>query len=416
MARILFIPAYFGLPSHFVPLVKLYQRLSNTKHEMSFLLPNLSAAEISAQRAKGFSDKSKFYYSQQFLSSFDIPVLDMRQHFSVISVLTACKKFAPHLVIDDSSLTVALARQARAFRRIAVVRHGVFCGSSEGEVFAHSLQNFVDTLRTPPAFPFSLPESIDGYFEADAHVIPATRSLEPIPGLPLEGKRAFYAGPLVLDAHEEQIFHSDALATFLQANSRRRIAYVTFGSDASKDPHSKIWELMRELLRREFVIITNMKLAGELDDSSQPLDDSCYFYSDAVPMHYVCARSSLVVHVCGSATYHYPILHGKPAITIGTRCRDREGVARTLCSRGLAHHIPAPQEAPKFSEMCSDALDLFSTGRFPFDESLRERLDAARAEIAATSAQFSMEDAVEASLAAPSPSSNRIPRALPGRQ
>src|SRR5690606_15579589 len=98
-------------------------------------------------------------------------------------------------------------------------------------------------------------------------------------------------------------------------------------------------------------------------------------------MHYVSSNADLIVHVAGSATYHYPILHGKPAITVGTRCRDREQIARTLNACGFSQHIPAPAEGDGFLAAFVDALDRFEAGRFPFDPSLAERLSAQRREI-----------------------------------
>ncbi len=401
--RILMVPYFFGLPSHFIPLVKLYQRLPRDRYEVAFFLPRRSLEDLAANKIKDFNAKARYYYSEEFLSRFQLPMLDLNQRFGVIGELAACNRFQPDLIIDDSNLSTALARRIQWRPRLAIARTGVFGDPSRASGYPHSLVSMIDKLYVPPGLHFDMPQSVDAYFEAEAHIIPATRSLEPLPGLPQGGHRAFYSGPLILDEREESLFHSPSLEGFLEANRGRRVAYVTFGIDASKQPHSKVWECLRDLLRRGFAIVTNMTPAEPLVDASELFQQRNYFHSAALPMHYVCSRADLIVHICGSAAYHYPILHGKPAITIGTQCRDREEVARTLCERGLSYHLQAPAETEAFTERFAEALDLHETGRFPFDEGLRGRLEAHRLEMQSAGASFSLDTAIEAALSAARP-------------
>lgn len=394
--RILFLMPFFGFPSHFIPLVKLYQRLPRSKYDVAFFLPRLSPAQFEAQQARGMNPDVAFYYSRQFLEHFDLPLLDLEQRFSVVDELAAYRKFSPDLIVDDSSLTTALARQVQWLPRLAIARAGVYGDPATPVRYSHSLTPMIEALHVAP---FERPSSIDGYFEAEAHIVPATRALQRLPGLPDGGSRAFYCGPLMLDEREEMLLHSAPLAQFMEANRGRRIAYVTFGVDASRNPHAPVLECMRELLHRGFAVITNMRL-GEPPISAPQFPRERYYYSNALPMHYVCSRASLVVHVAGSAAYHYPLLHDKRAITVGTRCRDREDVAQTLAALGLSLHLPAPAETPTFLAQFVAALDTFEGNGFPFDAGLTERLAAQRLDIEATAARFDIDAAIETALCA----------------
>ena len=395
--RVLFLPPFFGFPSHFIPLVKLYQQLGTRDYEAGFLLPRCAPEDIAALRKSGLDESLCYYYSREFLTGFDVPVIRARQQFSLVSELAAYKEFAPDVLIDDSNPITALARQATRIPRLTIARTGIFNHEDTPTRYRHSLDTIMATLREPGRSIFSLPGSLDGYFEAEAHVIPATRSIESLAGLPTAGTSAYHCGPLLLDAEEERRFYSDELREFFEANRGRRVAYVTFGVDASRNPHSRVWDCVRELERRDFAVITNLSVEAQAGCSAQQQRDR-YVCVDALPMHYVCSRVSLVVHVCGSATYHYPILHGCAAITIGTQCRDREKTARTLCALGLSQHVPAPAESDEFSELFTEALDRYETGRFPFDNSLAQRMSSAREEMATTAAQFRIDAAIQSAL------------------
>jgi hypothetical protein len=396
--RVLFLPAYFGFPSHFIPLVKLYQRMPQLRYDAAFLLPQPAKADIAQQNARGFDEAVRFYYGSEFLSHFNLPVLQLKQQFGVLNEIAAYREFNPDLIIDDTNLTTILARQIRWLPRLALARNGVFGDCAGPKHYKHSLDSFVATLAPPPRS-IELPASIDGYFEAEAHIVPATRSIEPMPGLPDGGRRALYSGPLILNEGEEKILHSEGLRCFCEANRGRQLVYVTFGADAVRRPHRKVWDCLRELLRREFAVITNIRPADEADAGTSLRRDS-YFHSATLPMHYVCSRADLIIHVCGSATYHYPILHGKPTITIGTQCRDREGVAQALVARGLSLHLPAPTETDGFGNMFAEALDLYESACHPFDEKLGARHGAQRLDIAATAAGFDIEAAIDTALSA----------------
>jgi UDP:flavonoid glycosyltransferase YjiC (YdhE family) len=402
--RVLFLPPYFGFPSHFIPLVKLYQRMSDARYDVAFVLPRLTPEEITAQKSYGF-EQARYYYDPEFLARFELPVLDVKQQFSAVTELAAYRKFAPDLIVDDSNLTTALARQIRRLPRLTIARTGIFDGSPGPHAYAHSLSSVISTLRPLAGSTFVLPNSIDSYFEAEAHLVPATPLLEPMPGLRGLRTRSFYCGPLLLDEEEEKVFasHEHGLVDFFRVNRERKIAYVTFGIGASRNPHSSVWGCLHELLGRGWAVVTNMMPTEHTENGARSYPRENCFFSRALPMHFVCSRVDLVIHVCGSATYHYPILHRKPAITIGTQCRDREDVAQRLCALGLSHHLPAPGETADFQKLFVDALDRYESNDFPFDAALRTRLEATCLEIESTAARFDIDAAIDAALSAAAP-------------
>lgn len=385
--RILFLPCFFGVPSHFIPLVKLYQRLPKDQYEVAFVRPDMSAGQIGTH-----NPGAAYYYSDEFLSHFDIPVLPLKQRFGVMNELAAYARFAPDLIIDDTNLTTALARQLKWYPRLTIARTGFFGVTPAVAPYPYGTSALIDLYQVPAPFRNRMPATVDGYFEAEGYVVPGVRSLEYVPDLTNRDLPVFFSGPLLMDAQEELVLLSDPLEQFLHANRDRRIAYLTLGIDASKNPHSQVLESLHELLRRDFAVITNVK-------SPQPLADGRYFHTSTVPMHYVCSRASLIVHVSGSATYHYPILHAKPAITIGTQIREREEIAQTLCRRGLSLHLPAPAEAEDFPSLFAAALDRLDQGSHPFDADLGERLNAHRLEIETALELFDLGAVIEATIA-----------------
>jgi UDP:flavonoid glycosyltransferase YjiC (YdhE family) len=396
--RILFLPPFFGYPSHFIPLVKLYQQLSRHHQEVAFLLPQLSPRDITALGEKGFNLSAGYYYSNEFLSSFDLPVLEIKQQFSVFSELAAYTKFQPTLIVDDTNLTTYIARQVRHIPRITIVRSGVF-NDDKPQRYRHSLEPLISKFLFQGSIPFKKPPQLEDFFQAEAFVVPGSNLIENVHIPHHASERTFSAGPLILNEREELQFHSNELESFVNANRDRKIVYVTFGVDPTTSASPALLECVKGLIRREYSIVTNFRPIASVNLLPDcPVPQNRYFYSTAIPMHYVCERADLVIHVCGSATYHYPIMHGKPAITIGTQTRDRENVAQHLCAHGLSHHVPAPTENTDFISQFESAIQLYETGAYPFDHLLPYRLAKLREELKDTAARFSFDRVIESAL------------------
>lgn len=398
--RILFIPAYSGLPSHFIPLLKLYQLLDTNRYDAAFLLPKLSREEVRSSQLVKFNPHAEYYYGGEFLSHFDVPRVSAGQRFSVLAEIKVYKQFRPDLIIDDCSVTTALALQIHPIPRATLVRAGVFDrGTGWPAGYRHSFQPLIDLLTEVPGAPFRLADTFSGYFRAGAHLVPGVQSLENIPDIEATGVRNFYCGPLILDEREEQLFQSQALQEFFRVNGGKRIAYVTFGVVSAKSAHERVVECCLDLVRRDFAIVTNIRLHERLGVSAADAAQRGYYFATTLPMHYLCSKVDLVVHVGSTGAYHYPILHEKPAITVGTQCYDREEIARNLQMRGLSKHLPAAQEAEDFRELFSAAIDDFLGSRPPFDDGLRQRLQCYRREMRQSQERFNLGEVIQWTLA-----------------
>ena len=397
--RILFIPAFLGTPSHFIPLAKLYQRLDLARYEAAFLLPRMSPEWLRRSDMERYLPRAEYYYCGEFYSHFDIPVLPVRRAYSAASELQAYSMFDPDVIIDDCNLTTALTSQVIRKPRVTLLRAGTFpiCAARESGL-RNTLNDMIETIRIPPGSPLTKPTAVGDFFHADAYIVPGIDSIEPGHPSPADRPRTFFSGPLILDDQEEHIFHSAELARFLEDNRELRIAYVSFGVDPSRGFDSRLIECFRYLIDAGFAVLTNMplpKVGGEdlLAAAGQRL-----LVSSTVPLHQVTSRADLVIHVAGSAMYHYPLLHLTPAITVGTRALDRETIARTLESLGLSLHLPAPSETEGFATLFTDAIDRFGRGQYPFDAGLPGRLRTYQQQITRTTSEFDLSQVIETAL------------------
>src|SRR5579863_8846261 len=131
--RILFIPAFLGTPSHFIPLAKLYQRLDPTRYEATFLLPKVSPEWLRRSDMERYLPRAEYYYCGEFYAHFDIPVLPLRRTYSVASELQAYSVFDPDVIIDDCNLTTALTSQVNRKPRVTLLRAGTFPSGPAGD-------------------------------------------------------------------------------------------------------------------------------------------------------------------------------------------------------------------------------------------------------------------------------------------
>jgi hypothetical protein len=105
-------------------------------------------------------------------------------------------------------------------------------------------------------------------------------------------------------------------------------------------------------------------------------------------MHFVCARADLMVHHCGSGTYHYPLLHGLPSITVGTQKYDRDDVAVRLEELGVSVHIPAPEECQRFVETFKSAVRRYFDPSGELMSWTKDQIETLRLEIERTVSAF----------------------------
>jgi UDP:flavonoid glycosyltransferase YjiC (YdhE family) len=118
-------------------------------------------------------------------------------------------------------------------------------------------------------------------------------------------------------------------------------------------------------------------------------------------MHLVSSHVDLMVHQCGSGTYHYPLLHNVPAITIGTQCYDREEVAVRLEELGASTHIPSPAECDDFVERFKRTVAEHLGESGARLQERRECLSRLKNEIEQTVAAFDFEGLLDRAAGAP---------------
>ena len=385
--RVLFVPFPTAPISHVLPLLALDTLLRDTDIETAFLLP------------RG---------GHPIVSQVADCVLDI-DHQGFRTEMEAYAKFAPDVVVDDASPTTIYASTMTRTPRIAIQRTGMFPGAIPRHAHhRHSMGLQIEQLPDVTFMGLKQPRTFAELFEAKIKIVPGIPTIEVLPPALQNDPSYVFAGPLIMpDYLVEQIGYLDnarrspngiefksfnPLLEFLASTREQRKVYITFGSVAKA--MSTIFDCIRYLLDLGIVVITSIRV-DELTDQQRSL----YYHAVYLPLHLVCANVDLAIHHCGSATYHYPILHDLPAITIGTLCYDRDDVAMRLEELGVSEHIPAPEE-------CSDFFERFrlSVDRY-FDESTnlrQQRLNSIRQikqGIATTSAVFDFEqvlyDAIE---------------------
>jgi UDP:flavonoid glycosyltransferase YjiC (YdhE family) len=386
--RVLFVPQAEGGPAHVIPLMALGKMLSRGGHETAFLVPR---------------------FIHKFMRQLGCNVLDIDQRGWTTngfrSELRAYKLFAPDVVVDDASLTTRFATAMAKLPRVAVQRTGMFPGYRPRNAGHRHSMNERDVSRLPDVTSMGIPQprAFTDLFEAEMKIIPGVRSIEVLPPALRDDPTFVYSGPLLMDDYlMEQVGLQDLwvsedclditqcrdftpLERFFEAQAGRQVVYATFGTMAQV--YDRVRDCVRHLLDNGVAVITTIKMPD-----LSPAQRELYYYARYLPAHFVCERVTLVIHQCGSGTYHYPLLHERPAITVGTMCYDREDVALRLEELGASAHLPAPEE-------CEDFVGQFKrlTGRFlaPVPEEARRRagvLSALKKEIERTAAAFDFEE------------------------
>jgi UDP:flavonoid glycosyltransferase YjiC (YdhE family) len=324
--------------------------------------------------------------------------------------MLAYRRFKPDVVIDDFSLTTAFASELTQTPRVTLLRTGLLPGADSGRVGERHSSN-VDLARDIPdisGLGLSRPRSLRDLFVANAFVIPGIRSVEWCPEPADEGPSLAYCGPLIVGDytftdHRQPSRDFSDLDEFLVRNGDRPIVLCTFGNVAV--PPAVIHGCLIKLLALGMALCSTF----ELEDVPAALRGSL-FSRTFLPFHRICAHASVVVHHCGSGTYQYPIQYGVPAVTVPTRCYDRDEVARRLAESGASIHLDVadPQAfASAFEEAVLTLVDRVSPRR----AAALTALAALKAESDRTAAAFSLDRVIEAALRDPI---RRSPEAPPG--
>jgi UDP:flavonoid glycosyltransferase YjiC (YdhE family) len=393
--KVLFVPLPEGGAAHLIPLLALNKMLAGTSVETAFLVPGSM---------------------HTFLRQFGVNVLDIDNqlfiHNGLRSEMRAYRKFPPDVVVDDANPSTGFATALAHLTRVAIHRTGMFPGGEpRNKNHRHSMA--VSELTNLPDVTFlglEQPQTFTDFFKAQMKIVPGIKSIEVLPSHLLDDSSYVFAGPLLLEdymmgevglahlkdldgsLHLDSFMNFEPLQKFFYANRHRRIAYATFGTHANAS--APMLDALKYLLDKETAVVSSLRIEN-LSASQSEL----YYYANYLPMHFVCSNVDIMIHQCGSGTYHYPIMHNLPTITIGTGCHDREDVAMRLEELGVSKHLPGPEERADFYETFKETIKrLFDdpAGLLPRRE---ENLAALNLEIKETMAAFNFEEVLHTALA-----------------
>lgn len=373
--RVLFVPYPDGIASHGVPLLAL-RRLCDASIDTAFLVP-AKARHLGSIAA--------------------VDVLDYDFTGALTTELDAYRHFRPDVVIDDCNPATCYAAAATGVARVTVLRLTAFPGyrprdPHQGHTLpvADRVARWIGSEIPPP--------TVESLCAADGHVIPAVPSIEPPAAAMAGDARHAYAGPLNLPddwmmrlmvPSDRALAQHDALSRFLDRHAQRPIAFMTFGIAQGFREEGRA--CVRGLIARGVAVISTFS-AGELGIASRPL----HYWSDVLPMHRVCARAAVVIHQCGSGTYHYPLLHGVPAVTLGTGFYDREDVALRLEELALSVHVRAGADERDYAGRVIEAACGWLEPAVAAD--YRRRVRPLQEEIAHVSAAFHLRGLLDRAL------------------
>ncbi|HLG57386.1 MAG TPA: hypothetical protein VI485_18740 [Vicinamibacterales bacterium] len=361
--RILFVPNAGGVISHGVPLLALSKQLPASTFSTAFLVGKESHALFRALGAH---------------------VLDLA-HDGARTEMIAYHRFKPDVVVDDMSISTAIVSQLSGIPRVTIQRTGEFPGSRRDNT-SHSGNLDFELLRNVSALGLVRPTSPADLVQSECVLVPGIPSIERLPAHLQADPRYVYTGPLLID---DRFAQGDALLTtdlsvvvrYLQHHRGGPVVYVTFGNIAQ--PTRRLLALMRALIERRIAVISNVLL-----EDVATAERDFYLYARYLPMHLVCSHASLVVHHCGSGTYHYPLMHELPSIAIGTRCYDRDEVALRLHQLGACTYLDFLDESAAIDARFAEMVDTYLNRSSPETQRCLASVRSLRSEIDTVTASF----------------------------
>jgi hypothetical protein len=341
----------------------------------------------------------------QLAAKFGLNAIDIdypyNQHSFRIE-LRAYGLFSPDVVIDDTNPVTGLTTALVNLPRVTIQRTGLFPGSVPCDPnYEFSLEFDMKQVPNMAFMGLPQPQRFSDFFNAKCKIVPGIPSIEQLPPSLSYDPTYFFSGPLLLEDYMmDEVFKLPdddgarpaeedflSLERFFAKHAQRRRIYITFGTVAQASP--PIISCIRRLLRQRTAVVTNVKVEDLNADELQ-----YYFESRYLPMNHVCKNVDLMVHQCGSGTYHYPIMHQLPTITIGTRTYDRDGVARRLQELGVSVYLKAPEEREDFEEALQESIERYYEDGALVAE-MRQRMAALNDEIARTAAAFNLEEVLQ---------------------
>lgn len=375
--KVLFVPCHTGGVAHQIPLLALDQMVRDSSIETAFLLP------------------ASFHRMLKQAGARVLPV----DHNSFRTEMLAYSKFMPDVVVDDLSYFTGFATGLEKLPHVSIQRTGIFLGGiPRNKSHTHSSGFDLEKVRDVTSMGLRQPRTYGDLFSADLKIVPGIRTIEMLPENLRDDPTYYYCGPLLWDDYLMQTsdladFNStkldnfrdfESLHRFFESNRGRKVVYATFGTVASAG--DEVVNCIKYLFDRDVAVVTNIgadRLAGHRQE--------IYYYARYLPMNFVCSRVDLAIHHCGCGTYHYPILHNLPSVTIGTMCYDRDDIALRLQELGVSEHVPAPGECEDFVERFKRAVEKYLDGPESRIQQVKARLAALNEEIERTASSFIFE-------------------------
>ncbi|MDQ3536102.1 MAG: hypothetical protein M3421_10805 [Bacteroidota bacterium] len=411
MTNILSLSCSNGAHSHLIPLFVLNQRYFRrmTNINNNFLLPQklhkqYEEAEISVLPIDfALLDGSEPNGTIQEDAG---KVKETQYRQFVNKVDSALKMSNADIVIDSNEALSTIIAEKNKIPRISIHRTGLFRSIDKNlrnPAHIHSMEKtnygkgFDAYLILNPKKKLSklyskylrttyLKDDVDyfmRYLDAKTKLIPGIPSIEILPDDIKNKDSYFYTGPLLIEDKPSQKL-SQELSTFFEINKNKKTVFISTGLIDQDD----IQEMVLYLLKEKYAVISSRKLINSNDYKDQ------IYQNPFLSLNYICAKVNLVIHHCGSGMYHYPLLHQKPVITIGTQCYDREDVALRLQQLKLSRHVPSFRDDENYMEIFTDCVQAFEKGELSDFEQLKK----IKIEINQTMLDFDMDEVIDYTL------------------
>lgn len=361
--KILIVP--FHTKSHIIPMHILYKKYLAGMQGIFcyFLLPS--------------SEHERFKQANIKVADFDnYPpmlsnnIINLERIPDFINAKRKCiLEMKPDVVIEDSCFETAELCEEYHIPRISVQRTGFFRASDpwmRNPLHLHSIEKIQTKITGKKILSFKMYHPSETNLEDEKFYI-AEYLLTPtyknilqvqkriIPGIPeieqlpvwINPSSFFYSGPLLADDLADGKQMEDIRAFFKMHKGRKKV-FLTLGLVEE----GEIIYIFDYLIKKGYAIITTVPPPFGIKKSD-------IYYGPFLPLHYVSENVDLIIHQCGSSMYHYPIMHLKPMITIGTQCYDREEIAWKLEQLNIAAHVPSKYDDISYREKFERSMEKF---------------------------------------------------------
>ena len=400
--NILLLSAIGGGHSHLIPLYVLNQRyLERVENVTSyFLIPEKLHQSYKEAKINVLPiDFKQPNDANALISNYE----GSKKFFKCVlsNISQAVSDIKPAIIIDDLEPLSTLIAEKKKIHRISIHRTGYF-RSIEPEFrnqnHIHSMEKLnhgkiwdASVLLNPSLFEKQLRhhrvssnlKCLFNYLNAKTKLIPGIASIERLPGDIKDRSSYFYTGPLLVKDNPSDILMEE-LGLFWDANNGRKTVFITTGLVDLDD----IQDIVLHLLKNNYAVISTRSFNACREYGKQ------FIYIPFAPLNHICSKADLIIHQCGSGIYHYPLLHQKPAITLGTQCYDREDIAIRLQQLGVSRHVPSAKDDKNYLEIFTESLQMFENEKLCNYEQLKKLKD----EIYRTMLEFDAEEMLEYTL------------------